>query len=127
MSMMPAAAGQPAAFYCTWSRSSCNPALLKKINNVLCFAPQVLFFVPTATSPHVVRRVSRSVAGPGLAVSSVIASRSPGTKLTSLAETLVFLPCFLQNSRFQTPRDVSQPCQGEQSRGQALLVCLGSA
>lgn len=104
VSTMPAAAGQPAAFYCAGSQSSHNQALLKKISNVLYFIPQVLFFVPVSATPHLaVRRVSHSVAGPGLVVSSAIASRIAGTKLTSLAETLVFLPFFLQKSHFQTP------------------------
>lgn len=82
-------------------------------------------FCPNVYNPSSCSK--KSVAGPGLAVSSVIASRSAGTKLTSLAEILVFLPCFLQKSHFQTPRDTGQPCRGGRSRGQALFVSLDSA
>ena len=86
-------------------------------------------FVPISTTPHLtVRRVSHSVAGPGLAVSSVIASRSAGTKLTSLAETLVFLPCFLRKSPFSDPQRCKPALPGwvqpRPSTAYSLGLCL---
>lgn len=75
---------QPAAaFDCTGSQSSHNQPFLEKNSSVPYFIPQVLFFGPLPTTGHVAKsRTSHSMAGPGLLVSSVVASRSAGTKLT---------------------------------------------
>lgn len=75
---------QPAAaFDFTGSHSSHNQAFLEKINTLLCFIPRVLIFGPLPIATHLAESTtSHSGAGPGLLVSSVVASRSADTKLT---------------------------------------------
>lgn len=91
---------------------------LRKLAVRLCFIPRFNVYHSSSCS-----RVLHAVAGPGFAVSSVIASRNAGTKLSCL----VVILDFLQESPFQTPRDISQPCMGGYSKSQPVLACSGSA
>lgn len=63
----------------------------------------------------------------GLVVISAIASRNAGAELTTLAQTLVRMPCFFQKSHFQTPGGVRQPCQPGADAAEAKCCLFAQA
>lgn len=112
-----------AVFGCTGSQS-----WLERISSVLCFIPQVLLFSPLPTTLHLAEsRMSHSMAGPRLLASSVVPSRSAGTKLTKLAEKFGVSALFAPEVLFWGSQRCKPPVPRWMQRGQALLIYLASA